>query len=581
MRAPHGGPAEMIDTTHPLELRGADAGLTATQWIAIICGGWVLVILSLVLPDLWHAPLSLVQDDARHHVVWLRHLFDPEIYADDPTARFFLSQSPIAYQALFVPASWFAIDVITWHFLVLVPLTCLLSTCAIYRFTTHFLPTTQQRGLVTLILCMLLAASAMQGLQRNFSLAIFLFAWVAYLERRVFLAGLVFLVGANIYPVAAVTAGFSILIHLITLLKPDGFSDRRAVLTVAVGGLAGIAGLVPFLLSSAGAGPTLLLEEARNMTILQDGRSTFFKPSLWDQLLCRRTGGASIMPICIRSQGDASGLTLATVVAAIAVGWICYRRLLLGSGCRDNRFARQAARVALSLFVAGTVLFAAAYAVAFRLYLPDRYAFLTIGLIFWFCLAILLCTVMLGIAKLAGHLVPPIRPALPLAVVGVVWIAFVANAGGGFSLHKDPEPEISAFLRASPKTTVVAGFDSYLDSIPAHAMRSSFAAIELILPYKTDYFSLMRDRTFRLRDAFATSSAKDISTFAAKENISFFLLPPGELQISGRWTRSFPSLLALEGAIIPLDTSPGGTECVVITGRNVNLVDAACLGGGS
>lgn len=572
----------MIDYVRPLGVPGTGANLTGLQWIAIIFGGWVVVILSSALPDLWHAPYSLVQDDARHHVVWLRQFADPNLFANDPTADFFLSQSPIAYRALYAPAFWLGVDVIVWHLLVLAPLTCLLSTCAIYRFATHILPTAQQRGLVTLILCTLLASTVMQGLQRNFMISIFLFAWVAYLERRVLLAGLVFLIGANIYPVAAATGGFGILLHLIVPLKPFGLADRRAVLTVAVAGIAGIVGLVPFLLASADAGPTLLLEEARNLPFMQDGRSSFFKQSLWDQIFCRRTGGASILPICIRTaDGDASNVTLAVVLITIALGWICYRWVLLGSGDQGDGLARKTAKLVLSSFIAGLGLFAAAYVFAFRLYLPDRYTRLTVDLVFWFCTAIVICVIILGLAKLAGYLVRPLRHALPLVVIVGSWIGFVENAGGGFGLKTDYEPEISAYLRSSPKESVVAGFDSYLDSVPAHGLRSSYVAMELILPYKPGYFNLMRDRTFRLRDAFATYSAKDLSTFAERENITHFLLRPEGMRLSGRWEHSFPSLVTLNGARVPMGTSPGGTECVVSFGRKVNLVDAACLGGGS
>ncbi len=571
----------MIDNSRPFGVAGIGDNLTAVQWVGLIFAGWIIVILSSLLPELWQAPYSLVQDDARHHVVWLRRLANPELYANDPTAAFFLSQSPVVYRALFAPAHWLGIDVLVWHLLVVVPLTSLLTTIALYRFTIHILPTSLQRGLVTLILCLLLATAAMQGLQRNFSVAIFLFAWVAYLERRVLLTGLVFLIGANLYPVAAAAAGFGLLIHLLMPIRPYGLFNRRAVMTVVVAGIAGLAGLVPFLLASADAGPTLLLQDAQGLPIMQDGRSGFFKPSLWDQLLCHRVGGASLLPICIRTAGgDASTLTLAAYLAVIAMGLICYRWLLVGTGKRANAHAGRAAKVVLSSFIAGTVLFVAAYAAAFRLYLPDRYAFYATGLLFQFCAAFLVYAILIGLARLAGRILPPIRAALPVVVLEASWIGFVAFGSHGFGLVRDREPEISAYLRSSPQTSVVAGFDGYLDSVPAHGLRSSFTAIEFILPYKTDYFDLMRDRTLRLRDAFMTSSARELSEFAARENISFFLLRSGPLHISGLWKRSFPSLAALDGIEVPMGTVPGGTDCVVTSGHDVHLVDAACLGGG-
>lgn len=567
--------------TRPLEVPGIGAGLTGFQWIAIIFGGWIVTVMSSILPDLWHAPYSLVQDDARHHVVWLRRFADPDLFANDPTADFFLSQSPIVYQALFAPAFWLGIDVIVWHLVVLVPLTCLLATCAIFRFLTHILPTRQQQGWVTLIVCALLASTVMEGLQRNFMLTIFLFAWVAYLERRVLLAGLVFLIGANLYPAAAVTAGFGIFLHLIMPLKPIEFTDRRAVLTVAVAAVAGLVGLVPFLLTSSDAGPTLLLEEARKLPFMHDGRTSFFNDSLWDQIFCRSSIRSSFSPICIwTADGEATNLTIATVVLTIALGWMCYRRILLGTINQSKDLARKTARLALSWFIAGSILFAAAYIVAFHLYLPDRYARLSIGLLFWFSIALLICTIILGLARIAGHFIRPIRKPLPVIILALSWFLFVTNVGNQLILETDPEPNISSSLRETPKDSVVAGFDRYLDSVPAYGMRSSFIALELVLPYKPNYFNRMRDRAFRLRDAFTSYTAKDLAAFAKRENISHFLLKPGGLRISVMWKRSFPSLAALDGIQVPMGTTPGGTECVVAFGREVNLVDAACLGHG-
>lgn len=571
----------MIAMTRPLEVPGIGADLTGFQWVTIIFAGWVVMILTLILPELWHAPYGLVQDDARHHVVWLRRLADPDLFANDPTADFFLSQSPVVYRALFAPALWLGIDVIVWHFVVLVPLSCLLATCAIFRFLTHILPTRQQQGLITLIVCALIASTVMQGLQRNFMISIFLFAWVAYIERRVIFAGLVFLIGANLYPVAAVAAGFGILLHLIMPLRPFEFSDRRAVLTVVVAGIAGLVGLLPFMLTSSDAGPTLLLEEARKLPFMHDGRTRFFDESLWDQVLCRSNSRSAFLPICIWTvDGKASNLSAAVVVAVIALGWLCYRRILLGTEDQIKGFARKTARLALSWLIAGSILFIAAYILAFHLYLPERYARLSIGLIFWFSIAMLVCTIILGLARIVGYFMRPLQKPLPLIILAVFWALFVMESRDELGLESDYEPEISSYLRTSPKDTIVAGFDRYLDSVPAFGMRSSFIAMELIIPYKPDYFNRMRDRTFRLRDAFAGHTAKDLAAFAKRENISHFLLKPDGLRISGMWKRSFPSLAALDGVQVPMGTTPGGTECVVAFGRSVNLVDASCLGDG-
>ena len=559
----------------PIRVPGFGANLSAAQWIALICGGWAIILVWSVHPEIWQTHLSLVQDDARHHVVWLRQLADPEIFANDPAAAFFLSQSPIAYQALYWPAIWLGIDVVRWHFLFLAPLSCFLSTCAIYRFSTHILPTRQMCGLVTLALCTIFASQIMQGLQRNFALAIILFAWTCYLERRPLLTAIVFLLGANLYPVAAATVGFSILIHLLLPLIRFAPIDRLRSACVLAGGIAGVAGLTPFLLNSGNAGPTVLLQEAIHLPIFHPGgRSHFFSETLLDQIFCKRGELSNYVPLCVWwGQGPSSVLAVAATFAAVAAGCIAQRFVFLHGSDKQQELASEFVRIVISMVIAGTMLFVLSYVFAFRLYIPSRYSELTVGLLFWMGIALSAAAV----AFLATMFLHKVGAMLSIAVFVVLWIAFIENGIGRYDLEADSEPEISNYLRTSPKSTVVAGFDGYLDSLPAFASRSSYVAVEFMVPYKTRYFAQMRDRISALKDALMAGSPSELSKFAEDQGISYFLLPKDQHSFPNRWKVSFPDLTALEGRSANIVES-NGIGCVVAQGRAVNLIDAKCLG---
>ena len=551
--------------------------ISGIQWVSILFLGWLVQIVPEILPELLQSPMSVVQDDARHHVVWLRRLADPALFSNDPIADFFLSQSPLAYRILYAPAFWFNIDVLTWHLAFLAPLTCLVSTIAIYRFTTHILPTPLQRGLVTLALCTLLTAAFVQGLQRNFSIAVILFAWSAYLERRIFWIGLIFLFGANIYPVAAAVAGTGIAVHLLLPFGSALVFDRRAVLTVAVAGMAAIVGLIPFLLASADAGPTILAAEARNLPIMNGGRSSFFKESFWNVAFCHSIGSGSYIPICIKVNGEAPFLTLGVFLSTVGLGWFTYRYYLLGRGESANQYAQSTLKIALSAVISGSILFTLAHLFAFRFYLPDRYTGPTIGIIFWLSIAMACCAALIQLSSILRALNPTFGRIATIILLAVFLYTFVTREKIG--LESDREPELSAFLRQLPSSTVVAGFERYADSIPAFGLRSTYTSIELILPYKINYYNKMRDRVLGLREAILSEDPKTLAEYAARENITHYVTRPGGIPASHLWNSSFPGHSELEGRKIPTGALPDGTECLVAEGRRLVLIDALCLGG--
>ncbi len=154
-------------------------------WIALLCIAWVFAIYSAVFLKLLNSPVAMVSDDARHFVVWLRQLADPELFKGDVIAEYFQSLTPALYTLLYSPAILLGVDAIVWHFLVICPLTCIFFTLTAYRFLSHFLPTVRETGLATILLCIFLMSWPLVGLPRSFAFSIIFLSLSAFMEKRI------------------------------------------------------------------------------------------------------------------------------------------------------------------------------------------------------------------------------------------------------------------------------------------------------------------------------------------------------------------------------------------------------------
>ena len=178
-------------------------------WISVIFSAYLAVIFLNAFPEIWSSPFSLVEDDARHFVIFLRQLINPELFPVDPIAAYFRSLTPDLYEMLFLPARWFGIDVVTWLLFFMMPLTGLLIVISSYRFFLLIIPDRVKAGWVTILFCLLAIEAPFLGLPRSFQLPILFLSLTAFLEGKRWLVGLTMLLGAAIYPAAAVIAGFT------------------------------------------------------------------------------------------------------------------------------------------------------------------------------------------------------------------------------------------------------------------------------------------------------------------------------------------------------------------------------------
>jgi hypothetical protein len=308
------------------------------------------------------------------------------------------------------------------------------------------------------------------------------------------------------------------------------------------------------------------------------------------------------------------------------------------------RNARRLRPEVWSMAVAAIVLFGAAHALLFRLYLPQRY---TYPLLPFFCIAI---AVSLGptFAALAERkriaftaavaftpavallalTVFPLGPRLSLSdfaswladaslylVVGlavgfllaaVVWaresglrraraagaaavlagallLCGVAFAGGLRSpgAVSCRDASLYAYLRAQPKNTIVAADPFTADCIPIAARRPVVISRKLYQPWAVDYFRVIRERMFDTVDAYYGSSVGAVVKLRERYGADSFLVRKG---ISRHpWLRMQP----FSGEVRRLRRSVGAPaiqklpeRCVTWRGGRFELYDLRCLAAG-
>ncbi|MHC0055650.1 hypothetical protein [Actibacterium sp. D379-3] len=557
----------------------ADPHRTITPCIELI---WMIAIFLVfacapVLPALADAlasPFSLVQDDGRHFVVWLRRLADPGLFPNDPIADYFHNLTPQTYRLLAWPAVPLGIDMELWHLFVLTPLAVGTFLWAANRFVALVVPDAVTRVIVVTYMMLAVFRDVPLGLPRSFREAIVLGALALFLRGRTLPLIVVMGVGANLYPASAAVVGVTMLVASLWRWGAARRADRAEVLRLFVAAAASFAGLGLFLWQAGDAGATVTLTEAREMPIFgPGGRTMFFSGDDLAVILCNRRGG--LLPFCIK---DAGAITLALTVAGLVVGWLALRRLAPQSDATASR-GRQAL---VALVAVGIVLALLAWTVAFKAHLPSRYRIVSLDIV-WNMGAGAIVAVLATLAtRYLGRWLPAVPPALIL-LTGTV------DRPSERQLILDETPAISAFLRSTPKDTLTAGLPESGASIPAFATRSIWVTPELTVPYKMGYYRLMEQRAETLFRLLGGPVDETWQVLLTESGIDYMLVYRGPamskraLEMRLAWLGTFPVARVFFGGGASIretvfDMELAATsECTVIAEAGIALVGMACF----
>jgi hypothetical protein len=528
------------------------------DWIALIFGLLMLGQFTHYLPDLKSSPWLLIEDDGRHFVAWLRKLADPALFPNDPVERFFSGVTPALYKAFYFPAIWTGVDVVRWHILAVIPASILLFLWSADRFTAVFVSEPAQRAVVLLCLAAKYFGLYGVGLPRSFGLATVLLVISTFAAGKRWQLATIMMLGTNMYPASAVTAGGGLAFAEVLRLATVRRIDTKILSTLVIAAFSGAVGLAIFLASAADLGPTITLAEARELPIFQPfSRASYFDSSPFFQLSCGDR--ARLLPIC--GPGD--------------FWWFGYPATLLvliGGICMLYQLKDGTWRLLAGLCLSGVILFTIATIVAFKAHLPSRYSNSSIGVVFDFVFFVTIATWLAALAR---------RSCLPALTAPIVVLLLLATLKYDqlshlTSMKRDNYTKLSASLRLLPKDTMVAGTTPYLDGVPSFAGRSVYAAIELAVPYKRDYYREIEHRAAKLAILYGSTDRTAWRAAHAETGIDVYVVDTDGVEDTA-WARSFPIAPQAGSHTIFAAEAAATEQCTIASQRDLALVDAACF----
>lgn len=535
--------------------------------------------------SLWPAlDPGVVQDDARQHVFWMQRLVDPSLLRDDLFAHYFASQAPLGYVWIFKMLLAVA-DPLTASKL-LPPVLGLVAAIFTFLLVDRLYPSGAAAFLATVLGSWYVWQydDLPTGSPRAFLLpltAMLLYALAA--GWRWWLVVGVVAAQALIYPSAAVLGVVLVGSRLVTLecWPPRLASDWRAWRTVVVCGVVCLVLLAPTVFGSSQFGPTVDATTARAMPEFgPGGRNAFFSPDPYEYWIVSYRSGFDLRVSDLLVAGlpilyELLALACLLPVAAVARRWR-----------PGGPSLAPAVWMVVQIVTASLLLFLAAHALLFRLYLPARFVAWSVPL----ALAIAAGVGIVALLESAFGARSPGRSAewsgvavgVTVVVLACGLAVYPARFDGNFV--PDRTPAITAYLRELPPDALVVGVPTEADSVPAFSGRRVLINREYALAYHLGYYREVERRARDVIEAYYAESPAPLFELISKYGVTVFLVNRAAFDPStaaDAWAGNFAPYtgdvlrrvesrrrFALEDAV---------RRCGVLTEGDVTVVPAACL----
>ena len=506
----------------------------------------------------------IIQDDARQHVFWMQRFTDPELLPDDLIANYYQTVAPSGYTAFYRIGAAAGIDPIRLS-KVLPVLLCLITTAYCFGLTMQLLPIPFAAFLSSLLLNQAVWSrdDIVSATPRAFLYPLFL-AFLYYLARRKLIPCLVAVtLQALFYPsIAFVSAGVLGLGLISWREKRPAVTRDKFAVWLCVAGIAAIAiALAFYAAKSSGFGEVITASQARQMPEFQGGgRVSFFRD---DQLF-------------YLTRGNYSGL-MPGYIPELLWSAILFPVLFLFK----SRLPLLTKTVNLSILaqvtITSVILFVAAHAVLFRLYLPSRYTQHTFRIVLCIIAAITLVTILDALIDHSKAIIGMTITAALIAALVIGSISLPDIPQRRFRIGK--EIAFYDFLAGQPKDALIATLDDEADNIPSFSARSVLVAREYSLPYHLGYYDRMRERAVDLINAQYSQDLGEVKRFIDKYGVDLIVVDkkafePGYVK-RNRLIQQFLPELAGRNDLATSALSSVMKECAVFETQGLIVVDAA------
>ncbi len=461
----------------------------------------------------------VVQDDARQYVSWMQRFLDPVLFPNDLIADYYQSIAPAGFTTLFRIMAAIGIDPILLC-KILPTLLGLATTAYCFAIGMKLLPVPFAAFSASLLLNQVLwqRLDLSSATPRAFLYPFFL-GFLFHFSRHFMIGSLLMIALAGLFypPIIFIISG----ILLLNLVRWKGWRlrrsrDRRDSQLSLTGLAVVLAVLLAFALKSSQFGPTVTADEAKMLPPELAGvRLNILRSESWDYWLWNSGGGllANMIPLPV----------------ALAAG------ILLPLLMRySDRFplARQigpAIRLLPMIALVSVLMFLAAHAALFKLYLPNRYTqhsfFILMPLAAGLAITILLDRFLEwaeSIKKLTG-LAAAVGATTLLGVLLLSYPAFVQR----FPKTKwitGKEMALYEFLLKQPADTLIASLTEEASNLPAFSKRPVLVAREYANPYHASFYLELHQRYLDLLCAQYTSDPRIVKGFIEKYGVDLFVL---------------------------------------------------------
>lgn len=531
----------------------------------------------------WLNQPYVIQDDVRHHVVWMQRWADPELFPNDWGMNYFRSVAPLGFQAVYRFAFFLGIEPLAFAKL-LPTLLALVASFFIYRLTLRLFPVTFGAVLAVLLFNqqIWLNDDLVSASPRAFVYPIF----GAFLD---FLAagavwpcvGAIALQGL-IFPQLAILAVAVLTVRLIKFskrslrLSSSGADYRLWALGLGVA----IAVLIPFALNVSEYGPIITADQMRAMPEYQVGaRNIYFEPLSFRVFFKGSIGpGLPYFPT--------------VVLLGFALPFLPISRFPL-----IKRLQPQS-RLLYDLVAAALGLFGLASLLLLRLHFPNRYTYHTWRFVLSIAAAIVLVVLLERVMQWWGDR-PITAPSLwnkirvglvALALATIVLVPFYPPLLRVFQIWiVGKAPTLYEYLAQQPKDIQVASLALESNNIPAFARRSLLVGRELTLPHHIRYYAEIQQRATAVVQGQYSPDPAVLRGVLETYGIDYWLLdanafdPNYFLQPAQDWLYHSSFNATVEAAIAQLKAGEKGAiaqyipTCTVLQAKDLILLDARCL----
>ncbi|MEY2834095.1 MAG: hypothetical protein RLZZ574_3355 [Cyanobacteriota bacterium] len=546
------------------------------SWLGL--GLFFTVIYALLALQQAFASEYVVQDDARQHIFWMSRFIDPELFNNDLIADYYESVSPWGVKTLYQGIAMLGIEPQLFNKF-LPGILALIITVFSFAVSLEILPIPFGAFITTLLFNQNVwaAQGTISGTAKDFVYPLFFIFLYFWLKRSLWGVCFTLFLGSIFYPPMILIFAGALFWQFWQFkgFVPRLLQDRQVYLFSGISLAVAFMLLVPYVLASSEYGPTVTLEQARNIPqFAAGGRTSFFTDNFWEYWF-----------INIRS-----GLTLQELFVPDLVIAGLFLPLLFKFPQRFPLLEKINPKISYlkDLLIPSFGWFFLAHAVLFKLYLPSRYVARSLRVVIIIAAGITLMVLLAAV--LSWAIDRPTSQAKAIAAQSATALLIILLVGNPFSEKKllyvtGTYPELYEFIKEQPKDTLIASLTDEADNIASFTDRSVLSSREHAIPYHMGYFQPLRQRLFDLIEAQYTPDLALVQNFLKRYGVDLWLIDKSSFNIpylaDNRWLSdqqpvTQAAIKQLEQGTVPAIALLQNT-CTVFQDARYTVLESACI----